>query len=245
MKSAELITACIAVLLTGCTQVNSQNTPTSNSMKINLITSPSNITAKLIIPGATGLSAAKSKMMNVPAQEIKYEAQDGPGFTLIAVQDPLTRTNYIVPSSDFYVSDDSGMTAFHLSFGSLMWRRSYFEMPDSAGDLNATVAQFVTAFDDGKLKALQKNFSFVKLLNAATPAFFTANSAGGSQPATGTISDIELSDGILRLDLLSPGGKFKGTFWINLKAQKIVKSTIDGTEMNLSDSEFAVPLKKN
>ena len=54
------------------------------------------------------------------------------------------------------------------------------------------------------------------------------NSNGSSQPGFPTVTGIDISGQVLRLDLLSSGGRYKGTFWIDLNANKLVKTVIDG-----------------
>ena len=69
---------------------------------------------------------------------------------------------------------------------------------------------------------------------------------GGSQPGKPAIKAFDLTDSILRLDLVSEGGKFTGSFWIDLKAKKTIKSVVDGVEMDLNTGTiFPVPLRKH
>ena len=90
-------------------------------------------------------------------------------------------------------------------------------------------------------KELQKKSSAVFLRDAA-PLYFFEATPGSSQPGDATISAIDVTDGILRLDLLSPGGEFKGSFWVDLSARKLVRAIVDGQEMDLSKpGGFGVP----
>jgi hypothetical protein len=44
---------------------------------------------------------------------------------------------------------------------------------------------------------------------------------------------------------VSEGGKFTGSFWIDLKEKKTIKSVVDGVEMDLNTgTPFPVPLRK-
>jgi hypothetical protein len=124
-------------------------------------------------------------------------------------------------------------------------RKSYVEIPTASGGEEAAIARFAAQFDDAKLAQANKNPDGVILAHAAPPAFFTAGSAGGSQPGKPTIKAFDLSDSILRLDLVSEGGKFTGSFWIDLKEKKTIKSVVDGVEMDLNTgTPFPVPLRK-
>jgi hypothetical protein len=74
--------------------------------------------------------------------------------------------------------------------------------------------------------------------------FFTAHSEGGSQPGTPSIRAIDFTDGILRLDMVSEGGKFTGSFWMDFKAKKVIRSVVDGQKMDLDPEKPWPVLRK-
>ncbi len=199
-------------------------------------------TIKLIVPGSSGPTRTTSKSENLNAKSVQY----GSRFPLAAVFDPHTRTSYIVSGGQtFYISDSSGMIACFLFGGKLGCRKDYFKMSKSGGNLDLLISRFISEFDEQKLASQEdKNLFGVSLSVAAPFGFFTAQSLGGSQPGTPSIKAIDLTDGLLRLDLVSEGGKFAGSFWIDLKARKVIKSIIDGQEMDLhTDKTWPVPVK--
>jgi hypothetical protein len=237
-----LITASVHAQITNTFKPN--NAFNSNSMNINKL--QKQIMVKLVIPGSSGQLVKKCQINNVSAREIIYRPTEGSEmYSLAAIYDSHSKKTFIVPSLfDFYISNGSGMLACKLSLGDLVWCKNYFEVIKSTGDLDAAIAQFASSSDENVLRQKLNKIYRVSLRNAAPPLFFTTNS-GTSQPTTGTIKTISMTDDTLRLDMISEGGKFTGSFWIDLKAGKIIKSVIDGQEMDLNTGRsFAVPLKK-
>jgi hypothetical protein len=263
MKVAKLITFYFWVLLTTGSPLASGQTSASIPAKPVLAIDPNTSTVKLVIPGTTNPSIVKCQVLDVPAK-VALRSEDGSIPILVAIQDPISKKSYIMPSfgnywvavhdpatkvnqivseAAFYVSRDSGIIAFILTpGGGLEWRGSYYEMSESAGNLDAAIAQFRNEkFDEVMSKELQKKSSAVFLRDAA-PLYFFEATPGSSQPGDATISAIDVTDGILRLDLLSPGGEFKGSFWVDLSARKLVRAIVDGQEMDLSKpGGFGVP----
>jgi hypothetical protein len=254
----------------GSTQSTPPASTSPSNPGINLTVSPEKLTIKIIVPGTTKPTGAKGQEIDVPAKKLVYKTTvgvvihgvstpSGHGDLSIpaghiewmaAFQDPHTQKSYIVPfPCDFCIADNAVITSFDASGGVLVWYRSYFDMPESAGNLDATIKQFAAISDDEKVEmvrmdALRSNR--VQLWAAATPPFFSPDPVGAvSYRVNGIISSIDVTDGILRLDMLSPRRDLKGSFWIDIKASKIITSTVDGEEMDLSGQGYAKPLKKN
>jgi|ERR1700722_3891982 len=214
-----------------------------NTNYMKTITTWKNGEAKLVVSGLSDLPSLRSKVELI---KIKY-TQYGSRFPLAVLPDPYTRYNYIVSRcQSFYITYNKDVVGCLLAGGELICKPSYFKMPLSNGDIDKTIAEFVSDFDENKLTESESKMFRVPLSLGAPFPFFTANSLGGSQPGTPTIKAIDLKDYILRLDLLSSGNKFNGSFWIDLKARKLIKSVVDGQEMNLSTGKpFAIPLHIN
>ncbi len=199
---------------------------------------------KLAVSGSTNSPVRKSETLEVSAQEVTYKTQGTPmkSYVFYAMRNPVALTNVIVPPADFYIAASSDMIAVSSLFGSISLSKSYSAVPESTGDIKKTIGQFSDLLDDKTIESKTNNKASVSLKAAANYEFFTANSAGGSQLASATISGFDVTDDVLRLDLLSPGGKFKGSFWIDLKASKVLRSMIDGQEMDITGNKgFAVP----
>lgn len=245
--------ACLCLIalisISVCAQITNDpgDLPNSKLMKLKMTNIWQDVAVDLIVPGSTStLSAKKTTSQKIYGKRTEYRGVAFPrGHSLAAISDPNTKKTYIIRGDqDFYISDKSGMIGCRQLMGTFIWIKSYFEIPTASGKEEAAISQFVSEFDDEKLSQEDNKFFRVLLMNAAPVAFFTAGSRGGSQPGTQTIKAIDVTDGILRLDLLSEGGKFTGSFWIDLKKQKIIKSIIDGQEMDLNTgTPFAVPLK--
>jgi len=123
------------------------------------------------------------------------------------------------------------------------------------------IRRFISEFDNEKLLTQE---SRVFILDAATINFLWE---GSYIAMKSKVQSFDLTDGILRLDLLINGGKggkyngdvddsedaglpremrpphygIMGSFWIDLKNKRVIKSVIDGYKMNLHAEGFAVP----
>ena len=95
------------------------------------------------------------------------------------------------------------------------------------GDPAVTIARFVAEVDDEALAEKIRRRSSIDLRHAAPFRFFARDASGAGDLIT---TAIHWNDGVLRLDLLSDGGKYQGTFWIDLKANRLLRSVIDGKE---------------
>jgi hypothetical protein len=200
-------------------------------MKINVIDLGKEITVKLIVPGSSGLLGFHSKKCRIDAVSAKEVLYKNGSIinSFVIISDPNTGRNYVFPSSDtncFYISYNSGMVVFSLGYGAdFMWFERYFEVSKSA-NVNTVVARFVSEFgDDQKISQFYRKVPRVNLMSAANRFFFSANS-NSTAPAIPIIKSIDLTGEVLCLNLLSDGGKFAGSFWIDLKDKKVVKSVV-------------------
>jgi hypothetical protein len=252
---------CLLFILTMTVSAYAQvtNDHTSNNAgnqnPMNITDLHKDLRIKLVIAGSSTTSLVTTcKVEDVLAQEIIYNNNKSPSdeYHLIIIKNHRSQKIYIVPASaNFYISDSSGITGCWLmtggEFGGI---KSYFETAETNEGASHVIARFKSELSEDdlnqKIEKGQKEMSFRVLLRDAAPMpFFTAHSLGGSQPGQAVIKAIDVSDGIVRLDLLSDGGKFSGTFWIDLKAKKLIQSIVEGQEMDLSTGKpFAIPLHK-
>ena len=130
----------------------------------------------------------------------------------------------------FYLFYNNDLLACHINGGRFSWSESLFK---ASGDTESTIASFVAAVDDETIANRHLNYHNVDLRHAVPLPFFTAGSRGGSFFGKPTVTDIDITDGVLRLDLLSDGDKYRASFWIDLAAQKLLRATIDGKETDL------------
>jgi len=66
----------------------------------------------------------------------------------------------------------------------------------------------------------------------AFPRFYFSSGTGST--AGIQVEAIELTDGILRLDLRNSFTKVPAIVWIDLNSKKVTKAIVDGKEMDLS-----------
>jgi len=59
----------------------------------------------------------------------------------------------------------------------------------------------------------------------------SGSNAASSQTEDPTIAAIDVTEGVLRLDLVSPAARHKGTFWFELVTQKLRRSVVDSKEV--------------
>ena len=219
------------------------------------------------MPGSSGPPTVKSQIVEVPGKLGVYAIADPPNnttagirITILAVDDPYTKKTCILDGPvnlnngsrpifyQFYVSDGPGLRGYGIG-PSIDWRGSYLELPTAPGSMDRAIARFEAEFDGAKLLQIDKSVAFTNtvLFRSAAPFYYfsDAPSPGGAMVIP-TTESLDLTDGVLRMDVRNPSTKIPATFWVDLKAKKVIKSVVNGQEMDLTTGKpFAVPLKKN
>ncbi|MEI6074446.1 MAG: hypothetical protein WCS94_02655 [Verrucomicrobiota bacterium] len=272
MKS-KLLLGLALVLGGGLAISRADNTATNVQKELNTIIGWTNSTVKLVVPGSSGFlgfHSTKCKIEEVPEKVIFFTktTQNARGTRTVTnwvaeVRDPYTKKICLVaPFCYFVVSKNSGMVWFWPASMEIFWQHSFFEVTESENNKDTAITRFISEYDNEKLLMQE---SRVLLRNAAPLDFFWQ---GSSIAVKSRIQSLDLTDGILRLDLLmndGKGGKYTGdvdgsedddfhyrqnrpphygimgSFWIDLNKRKVVKSVIDGYRMNLHTGGFAVP----
>lgn len=155
------------------------------------------------------------------------------GWETAAVYDPRSETTFIVPANyAFCARRGSDLVAFDVALGGdLIWLGSLFHA--ATRDPAAAVREFEANSDPHELNGRARNAARVLMTQAAPPGFFSANSeAENAQPGQPTFRAAELTGHTLRLDLLSPGGKFSGRFWVDLRTRKVTRAVVDARNVN-------------
>jgi hypothetical protein len=197
--------------------------------------------ADLIIPGT---AHAPTRIEKITGKVAWYQTSAAPTDIFLGViSDPHTHFTYFTRAGVFYISDKSEMLACIFGPSSLGWGKSYFKIPTPPDKEQGAIQRFAAEMDEEKLLQADSKFTHISLVNGAPFEFFTANSAGGSQSAAPTITAAELTDGMLQLDLTSSGGVYHGHFWIDLNAQKLIRSVVDGKEMDITKMFGGFPTK--
>jgi hypothetical protein len=256
MKRLIIILVLGVALIVGCKRQASPygNPSAADAAKLPLTIPWTNVTVKMLIPGSSGPPVVESKIVELPA---KLAAIDDK-FPVLAMDDPYTKKTYVLFGSasipkkispnegSFYISQDSGPVYCNVGPGNLNFGTIYIELPMSSGSLSAAIAQFEKEFDVGKLSDVAKQIFFshwLDLRSAVTNYFFSEAPAPGGSLLVPDVESRDLTDGILRLSVRNPKTKIPATFWIDLKARKVIESVVDGQQMDLSTGKpFAVPL---
>lgn len=187
---------------------------------------------KRITPGSRGTHMSVDQ---IDALSAYVELTDRSGRSYVAIfRDPSNGMAVATRGGqEFYVWDGDNLLACAIAGGVFSWSRSYFAIRAPGADVTQLITLFVTRVDDARLERLGQNVSRIDLRHAAPFPFFTAESAGGSQPGKPSLDDLDLTSGTLRLDLGSPGRRYAASFWIDLAANRLLRSVVDGKETNL------------
>jgi hypothetical protein len=254
-----LLLGLALVLSGGFAVVRADGAVTNSPLNIKIIEPSKNITIWLVVPGSDSLHI-KSQTVDITAKEIFYNFVPKPDSGLarflpkaasLEIHDPYARKIcFIDPDHSFYISDSLGFNGYTVGPGGLIWSDSYLELPDSVNEGYA-ISQFEKNFDAQKFNQEWKNRDVNRIgLGQVVPQFYFSD---GPNPGGGTplpkVESVDLADGVLHLDIRNPVTKIPASFWMDLKAKKVIKSVVDGQEMDLSavgtDKNYAVPLKKN
>ncbi len=232
--------------------------------KLSLVSPWADTTIKFLQPGSSGTSTVKSTLVDLPAIKAVYTAANASGKSVegpvevVAVNDPISQKTCIIyappklpasqpaaPLDCFYISTASGLKLY-TAFLDLDWSDSLVVLPASPGSMDAAIARFESQYDGEKLSQLERTEIFHNRISfeAAAPPYFFSDAPGpGNAIVGGTTEAVDLTDGILHLDLRNRISKIPASFWIDLHAGKVTKSVVDGREMDLNTGQhFAEPL---
>lgn len=252
MKSKSIfLTALIAVI------AYSRADEVSNSklMKINIAEAWKDTGIKMVAPDWDGQRTNGSDDFRVKRAVYEIIPKPNPAtesgmFSVLDIHNPYTQKRIFIEGDDsFYVTEISGMKGFSVGPGVLVWSGSYLELPDSKDD--TAIRQFETTFDSQKRKQSdQKRVTEnrIVLRQAVTQFYFSQSPYAGGGILAPQVEAVSLTNGVLRLDLRNPATKIPATLWIDLKVKKVVKSVVNGDEMDLNslgvNAPYAVPIRR-
>jgi hypothetical protein len=257
--------------LFGCSTTSSRfqngNTQTTSAGSKFIIIQPWTDKQFTVLVAGSSNPPVKSRIETITAKWAKYRATDlteGNGepvqFWMAAIPNPISKKICFISAQRdiYYVDKDSEMMGSESPAGGWMTcTKSYVEVPETEGGIKTAIAKFENQFDSRKLQqwqnappVLSANITF-----AAPADFFSGVNLSFPNGSIGVRIDvIDLTDGMLHIEMTSLPDKNvrfiekHGTFLIDFKAEKVIKSMVDGQEMDLSHTNgepFAVPLKKN
>jgi len=171
----------------------------------------------------------------------------------VALSDPyanavcIARAEPLWLNTIFYVSTETGVVAYDVLPGEIIWENNYLSIPNSQTDLHAAVAQFEATYDnkrfmDTLLAAAYRNT--IKIGIAAPMDWFSDYPGPGNAIVAPVVDAVDITDDTLHLVIHNPKTMKIATFWIDLKTKKVTKSIVNGQEMVISAGRapFATPL---
>lgn len=254
MKSyLSLLGIILITLISECGLAQAANN--SSSAKLEISEPWKEVTVKLVVPGSSDPHAIKSKTEEINVKRAVYNIEPPilgiREYSILLIDDPYIKKKVFIDSEDdFYVSDSLGIKGFFLAPGGvLVSSGSLVELPSTIHDDEA-IAQFEKNFDEEKVKLAWEKRATVNRIGICTAVsqwYFSASQAPGNALVGAKIEAFDLTDGILRLDIRNPVTKIPASIWINLKLKRVIKSIVNGQEMDLSaigtSQPYALPVK--
>ncbi|MGD1085025.1 MAG: hypothetical protein ABSA47_09790 [Verrucomicrobiota bacterium] len=250
----------LSLVLSGCLVGCSTATQSPPATRLTIIEPWKDVTIKLVLAGSSAAGAQKSKNGETHVKRAVYEIVPNPingikDYSILMIHDPDVRKIFFIDGEDsFYISDNAGMRGYVLhpggGGGGLIWSGSLFELPDTSEN-DAAIKAFENAFDSQKMKrewGSRLGPNRMSFRQVVTPWYFAQSPEPGGGLAFSEIEAIDLKDGILRLDVRNPSTQIPASLWINLKAEKVTKSIVDGQEMDMgvlsTTNDYGSPLKR-
>lgn len=186
---------------------------------------------RLVIPGT---NVAPGRVERITGKYVRYLPPGSDLVILGVITDPHTGYTYATEGlRTFYVSFGDSLMGCTVGTGTVALTRSFSRVPSGAASPSAVIEQLLSSLSDEELFQRSRQATLIGLASGVPAAFFTQNSAGGSGGALAAVTAVDVTDGILRMDLLSHGGKYAAELWISLADGKLVRSMVDGKEWPL------------
>jgi hypothetical protein len=177
-----------------------------------------------------GLREGDTTTKSVAAKVVYYRSPIG-GVVLSLFSDPRTKYTYVVlGGQSFYISGETDAVACTIAGGSVTVTGSIFRAQDVSGASDEVLNQFVATTSDAAMMAAKDSVS-INVSSGVPIPFWSAHGGRDSQIGLPTIVSIDVFDGLLRADVLGGGATYKGTFWVDLNAQKPVRTVVDGKQV--------------
>jgi hypothetical protein len=183
---------------------------------------------ELVIPAASG----ETRRVRAPARTVIFRVPGGE-FPMSFVEDPSGKAAYIVRGQQsFYVLLGDRLLSCRLDSGPFRVTPSVQRVDGSAAQATRLATDVLRSITDAKLleslgPRAGKTID-LRGANAAPPFFFTVGSTLSSQGAVPTIKSMEIAGTVLKLDLESPGGRYQGTFWIDVNDVVLLRANVQG-----------------
>jgi len=239
----------LAIVTAGCHTVD---VSAQKPMKLEIVESWKSNSVRLA-PG--GQARTLSKTEEIPAKRAIYEIAPNPikgraQYSMVLIHDSRGKKQAVLDGDhSFYISTPTGIKGYTLlPGGDLIWSGSYLELPDSQNG-DTVIAQFEKSFDSQRLiHEWEQRLSVNRLaLRQVVPQFFFSDGPYfGSGLVDPQVESVDVTNGILRLSIKNPRTLKVADIAIDLNAKQVVKSVVDGAEMDVStvktNKPFAQPL---
>ena len=170
-------------------------------------------------------------------------------FYIAAITNPLTKAICFTDArcSVFFVNNLELTGLSDPAGGYLDCIKSYIEVPAPTNglELNEAISEFEKQFDSIKLSQwLDAHSVSIPIVSAVPARFFSGPNSSIRKSLPPKLEKIDFTNGVMRLDIKGMNLQQLGTFWVDLQTKKVIKSVVDGQEMDLNTGEpFAEPLK--
>jgi hypothetical protein len=180
-----------------------------------------------IVPG---LSGAPQREHTITARIASYFSPVGV-FHLAVVPVPEKGQAFLMDGrrfsvdgrETFYIDQSDDLFTCAVGSGLVHLIPSLARVSSSPGGLSAAVAHLARTVSDDELLKAKSRERTIDLRTPATAELF-GPTAGSAHPALPTILSKTVVESVLRLDLESPSGQMRRSFWIDLKDGKLLKS---------------------
>lgn len=182
-------------------------------------------TAVLLVPPDAGSGSRRTTTVSKRVLYRRSSPLELLALTILA--DPRTGYTYVASPTSFYVANDSELLAVTVGVGVTI-QHSYFAVRATSKEWPAVVSSFASSLGDNMPVA---TIHAVPMTGLPRNFFIRDSREDSSQGAPASLEEAELIGTIMRLRLLSSGGRFDATLWIDLDTILLNRAVVDGTEV--------------
>lgn len=149
---------------------------------------------------------------------------------VVAFRSPETGIIFIGNDGFNYLETDSGIVGWRLwPGGSVAWCKNLAMNAKPEVQLDSAIGQFEREMDPLILEGLNREGT--GLISVLGEDFFAASPKSSRIASIGhdaKVTDFEVKEGRLHLDITSPTGVYKARVWIDIKSHRVLKADQDG-----------------
>jgi hypothetical protein len=201
----------------------------------------------LLVPGNSALHS-RCVTNVIPVRRAIFDSGKvafGP-FSILEVHDSNAKQFYLIDGNhSFYVSGRDNLTGFTVGPGVLVWSTNYLRLPDSSSTYSL-ISLFEEQFDGDKIRqeSLKRLNDRISLQPAVPRFWFSDGPNPGGASVRLDIKSVEVNDAVMRLEIRNPSTRKSATIWLDLHGKKVLRSIVDGQEMDVGEN-FATPSRTN